>query len=472
MSSIVNELLVIALLILANGVFAMSEMAVVAARKVRLQQRADEGDERAKAALALAQAPEQFLSTVQAGITLVGILAGAYAGATIAENLAAVIVAAVPQVEPYAQGIALGLVVAAITFLSLILGELVPKRIALNHPETIASWVARPMTWLAKVGGPIVALLTNSTNLLLRLFGIKAQAEQQLTEDEIKAVISQGAETGVIAEAEETIVQRVLQLGDTRVAAIMTPRPDIEWIDQDASPEELREFLASHPHTQFVVCQGSLDNVLGIVWSKDLLPFALRGKPIDLKGLIREPLFVPDSMPAVKLLESFRSSHKHVALVTDEYGAIEGLVTSTDLLVALVGALPVDASEATGGFVQRADGSVLVDGSAAIEDVMTRFSIESLPEGEAGAYHTMGGFVMARLGRVPKAADVFDWGGLRFEVVDMDGRRIDKVLVMQPADPSASLGPGGQLTAVDRRKAPSAPRADDRRQPATPAQRL
>jgi putative hemolysin len=428
-----NELLVIVLLILANGVFSMSEMAVVAARKVRLQQRADEGDERAKAALALAQAPDQFLSTVQAGITLVGILAGAYAGATISENLAAVI-ATVPQLAPWAEGIALGLVVAAITFLSLILGELVPKRIALNHPETIASWVARPMTWLAKVGGPVVALLTNSTGLLLRLFGIKEQPESQLTEDEIKAVISQGAETGVIAQTEETIVQRVLQLGDTRVAAIMTPRPDIEWIDQDASPEELREFLASHPHTQFVVCQGSLDNVLGIVWSKDLLPYALRGKPIDLKGLIREPLFVPDSMPAVQLLESFRSSHKHVALVTDEYGAIEGLVTVTDLLVALVGALPVNASEATGGFVQRADGSVLVDGSAAMEDVMSRFSIEELPEGEAGAYHTLGGFVMARLGRVPKAADLFEWNGLKFEVVDMDERRIDKVLVSFTAD--------------------------------------
>ena len=240
----------------------------------------------------------------------------------------------------------------------------------------------------------------------------------------------------------------------------MTPRPDIEWIDQDASPEELREFMASHPHTQFVVCQGGLDNVLGIVWSKDLLPYALRGKMIDLKGLIREPLFVPDSMPAVQLLESFRNSHKHVALVTDEYGAIEGLVTVTDLLVALVGNLPMDATEATGGFVVRADGSVLVDGSTAMEAVMSRFTIDELPEGEAGAYHTMGGFVMARLGRVPKAADTFEWGGLKFEVVDMDERRIDKVLVFPPADgaktadgkPSTTLGAGRQ--AADGRRTP------------------
>lgn len=427
----------------------MSEMAVVAARKVRLQQRAEDGDERARAALKLAQAPEQFLSTVQAGITLVGILAGAYAGATIAENFA-VVIASVPALAPYAEGIALGLVVAGLTLLSLVLGELVPKRIALHHPETIASWVARPMTGLAKVGGPVVALLTNTTTLLLRVFGIKEQAEPHITEDEIKAVISQGAETGVIAQAEEDIVQRVLQLGDTRVASIMTPRPDIEWIDQDASPDQLREFMASHPHTQFVVCQGNLDNVLGIVWSKDLLPFALRAMPINLKKLIREPLFVPDSMTAIQLLESFRTSHKHSALVTDEYGAVEGLVTITDLLVALVGNLPMDASEATGGFVERADGSVLVDGSTAMEEVVSRFNIESLPEDEAGAYHTMGGFVMARLGRVPKAADTFEWGGMKFEVIDMDGRRIDKVLV---SGTSASSAPPHSRTPAPLQRA-------------------
>ncbi len=445
-----TELIVIVLLVLANGVFAMSEMAVVASRKVRLQQRADDGDERARRALALANDPSQFLSTAAVGMTLIGILAGAYAGATIAEALA-VPVAAIPVLAPYAEGVALGLVVAAITLLTLIVGELVPKRIALNHPESIAAWVSVPLAVVSRVGGPVIAVLTKATNVILALFGIGDQPESHLTEDEIKAVISQGAETGVIAQTEETIVQRVLELGDTRVTAIMTPRPDIEWIDQDASPEELREFLASHPHTQFVVCQGSLDNVLGIVWSKDLLPFALRGRAIDLKGLIREPLFVPDSMPAVQLLESFRSSHKHVALVTDEYGAIEGLVTVTDLLVALVGALPVDATEATGGFVQRADGSVLVDGSEPMEDVMRYFSIEALPEGEAGAYHTFGGFVMARLGRVPKAAEAFEWCGLRFEVVDMDERRIDKVLVTRlPAADVQEPDEKGEATQAQR----------------------
>jgi putative hemolysin len=290
---------------------------------------------------------------------------------------------------------------------------------------------------LARIGGPIVGLLTASTNVVFRLFGIKGEAEPNLTEDEIKALISQGAETGAVGVTEENIVQRVFELGDQRVAGIMTPRPDIEWIDVDASEEELREFLASHSHTQFVVCHGGLDEVLGIVRSADLLPLAFKGTRIELRSLTREALFVPDSMPAVQLLESFRGSHKHVALVMDEYGAVEGLVTVTDLLTAIVGELPGDASEAAGSFVSRADGSWLVEGSAAMEEVMVHFGLDGVPEDEAGAYHTIGGFVMARLGRVPKAADHFEWGGMRFEVMDMDGRRIDKVLVSRkPAAPS------------------------------------
>jgi putative hemolysin len=283
--------------------------------------------------------------------------------------------------------------------------------------------------WLARMGGPFVALLTGTTNLILRLFGIRGQVEPHLTEDEIKAVISQGAESGVLEAAEESIVQRVLQLGDQRVAAIMTPRPDIEWIDVDATEQELREFLASHNHTQFVVCQGGLDNVLGIVRSADLLPMAMRGRAIELRALTKDALFVPDSMPAVQLLDSFRASHKHMALVMDEFGAVEGLVTITDMLEALVGHLPGDASEAASAFVTRADGSWLVEGSASMEEVISRLALDPLPPEEAGAYHTLGGFVMARLGRVPKAADRFEWGGMRFEVVDMDGRRIDKVMV-------------------------------------------
>ncbi len=428
MGAIATELLIIVLLVLANGVFAMSEIAVVASRKIRLQHRAEEGDARAQAALDLAKNPAQFLSTVQVGITLVGVLAGAYGGASLSDDLAEPL-ARIPLLAPYAGGIAFGLVVAAITFLSLIVGELVPKNIALTAPETIASWAARPMMLLAAVGTPIVAILTGTTALVLRIFGIRPQADPHLTEEEIRAIISQGAASGVIAEVEEDIVQRVLQLGEQRVASIMTPRLDIEWVDVAASQDELREFLGSHSHTQFVVCQGGLDNVLGMVWSAELLPVATLGKPIDLRAFVRDALFVPDSMAAIKLLESFRSAHKHVALVMDEFGAVEGLVTGTDLLEALVGHLPANATEAMGAFVQRADGSWLVDAAVSMEEASTTLDLPELPEEEAGAYHTLGGFVMARLGRIPAVADHFEWGGLSFEVMDMDGRRIDKVLV-------------------------------------------
>ena len=427
MTDVSVEIAIIFLLVLANGIFAMSEIAVVAARKIRLQQRAEEGDHRAKAALELANAPAQFLSTVQFGITLVGVLAGAYGGARLSAPLADLIRQA-PELARYADTIALGIVVAVITVLSLIFGELVPKNVGLQYPETVAAWVARPMMWLSKIGGPIVKALTGATTLVMRVFGVKGNAEGGLTEDEIRAVISEGAETGVIEPAEESIVQRVFQLGDQRVAAIMTPRVDIEWVDVDITPDELREFLASHVHTQFVVCHHDLDNVLGTVRAADLLPAVLKGGAISLRTLMREPLFVPDSMRAFQLLEAFRSSHKHVAIVMDEFGAVEGLVTVTDLLEGLVGALPADATEARGAFVARADGSWLAEGSAAMDEVMAKFDLQ-VPEEEAGAYHTLAGFVMARLGRIPRTADRFEWGNLRFEVVDMDGRRVDKVLV-------------------------------------------
>jgi putative hemolysin len=431
------EIVIILLLVLANSIFAMSEIAVVAARKIRLQQRAEEGDHRARAALELANSPAQFLSTVQFGITLVGILAGAYGGARLSAPLA-VVIRDVPLLAPYADAIGLGIVVAGITVLSLILGELVPKNVGLQYPESIASWVARPMMLLSRVGGPVVRVLTGATTLVMRVFGIKGSAEGGLTEDEIRAVISEGAETGVLEPEEESIVQRVFQLGDQRVAAIMTPRVDIEWVDVDISPEDLRVFLASHAHTQFVVCQEDLDNVLGTVRSADLLPAVLRGGAVNLRALVREALFVPDSMRAFQLLEAFRSSHKHVALVMDEFGAVEGLVTVTDLLEGLVGALPGNAIEARGSFVQRGDGSWLVEGSASMEEVTGKFDL-TVPEEEVGAYHTLAGFVMARLGHVPRTADAFEWEHLRFEVVDMDGRRVDKVMISRV--PSAQPPP-------------------------------
>ena len=429
------ELVIIFVLVLANGLFAMSEISVVASRKVRLQQRAEEGDHRAKLALKLAQAPEQFLSTVQVGITLVGVLAGAYGGARLSRPLAAVL-SQFPVIGPYAEAVALGVVVAGITVLSIIVGELVPKSIGLRYPESIASWVAGPMMLLSRVGGPLVSVLTASTNAIMRLAGFKPVTGPSLTEDEIRAVISEGAETGVLERAEESIVQRVFQLGDQRVAAIMTPRVDIEWVDVGIGTEELREFLLSHSHTEFVVCESDLEHVLGTVRAAELLPAVLKGGPVDLRPLLRDALFVPDSMPAFKLLEAFRSSHRHLALVMDEFGAVEGLVSVGDLLEGLVGVLPGDPSEADGTFVARGDDSWLVEGSASMEEVVTRLDLE-VPEGEAGAYHTLAGFVMARLGRIPRAADTFEFGEVRFEVVDMDGRRVDKVMVTRVPSPQS-----------------------------------
>jgi putative hemolysin len=452
MLGIGTEIVVVLLLLVANGVFAMSEISIVAARKVRLQQRAEDGDRRAAAALALANAPTRFLSTVQIGISLVGVLAGAYGGATIAEPLQ-IAFEQIPVVAPYARGLSLGLVVAVITYLSLIIGELVPKRIGLNHPETIASWVAMPMLLLARIGGPFVALLTGSTNLVLRLFGIKGHVDPHLTEDEIRAVISQGAESGALEEHEESLVQRVFRVGDQRVGAIMTPRLDIEWVDVDATGEVLREFLSGHTHGQFVVCHGSLDNVLGTVRAADLLSVAMKNSPIALRSLIKDPLFVPDSMGVFKLLEALKASHRHLAIVLDEFGAVEGLVTVTDLLEAFVGSLPTDAA-ADRPIVARGDGSWLVDGAAPIGDVSSEIGLDELPEGESGAYHTLGGFVMTRLGRIPRTADNFEWGGMRFEVMDMDGRRIDKVLVSRVTPSATEAGesrrPGADPRDVSR----------------------
>lgn len=434
MAGVGTEIVIVLLLLVANGVFAMSEIAIVASRKVRLQQRADDGDRGAARALVLANAPSQFLSTVQVGISLVGVLAGAYGGATIAKPLQAEF-EQFPMIAPYAEGVALGLVVAVITYLSLIVGELVPKRIGLNHPETIASWVATPMLWLARIGGPVVSLLTGSTNLMLRLFGVKGEVDPHLTEDEIRAVISQGAESGAIKENEESLVQRVFHVGDQRVGAIMTPRLDIEWVDVDASGDSLRAFLSGHAHGQFVVCQGTLDNVLGTVRAADLLSTAMKNAPITLRSLIQDPLFVPDSMGVFQLLEALKTSRRHLAIVLDEFGAVEGLVTVTDLLEAFVGSLPTDAT-AERSIVARADGSWLVDGTAPFGDVAGELGLDDPPDGEAGAYHTLGGFVMARLGRIPQTADTVDWGGMRFEVIDMDGRRIDKVLVSRVLPPA------------------------------------
>ena len=440
MSGIATEVLIILLLLVLNGVFAMSEIAVVTARKIRLEHRAEAGDKGAQAALELAREPTQFLSTVQVGITLIGVLAGAFGGASIAEQLADRFRGSA-TLAPYADAMGLGIVVAAITYLSLIIGELVPKRIALAAPERIASVIARPMGILARVVSPVVRVLTGSTNLMLRLLGVRAHGEPGLTEEEIRAVLEQGAETGVVQAAEHEIVESVFRLGDRTVGSIMTPRPELDWIDvADESGDADRGLVAqltAERRGMYLVCEGELDRVTGFAHAEDLLAQCLSGGAVDLgavRAAVRSPLFVPAAMPVLQLLDAFRSSRQHAAVVLDEYGGLEGLVTLHDVLEALVGELPsVDDEDDTPSIVRREDGRWLMDGALPVIDVEAKLDLELHAEEGPTGYQTLGGFVLARLGRLPQVGDHFRWREHRFEVVQMDSRRIDKVLVAPPA---------------------------------------
>ena len=344
MPSAIAEILIIFFLLLLNGFFAMSEIAVVSARRARLQQRLEAGDARAAEALALAQAPDDFLSTVQVGITLIGIAAGAFGGATVARYLAAAL-AAVPLLAPYSAALSLALVVALITYLSLVIGELAPKRLALNAPERIAMAVAGPMRRLAHVVAPLVWLLSTSTDLLLRLLGFRPAGEPEVTEEEIKVMIAQGAQAGILTAAETEVVQNVFRLADRTVSSVMTPRLDIVWLDADDDPAQIRCKVANSGFSRFPVCQGGLDNVVGIVEAKALLVCQWEGEPLNLRGVMRPPQFVPEASSAVSLLSLFQESGLHCALVLDEYGSVQGLVTLHDVLRATLG----DVTEARPG---------------------------------------------------------------------------------------------------------------------------
>jgi putative hemolysin len=429
MSIITFEILFIVFLLIANGIFAMSELAVVSSRKVRLQRMAEAGDARARAALELAEQPDRFLSTIQIGITLVGILAGAFGGATIAEQLGAKI-SAVPSLAPYGEAIGLIIVVLSITYLSLIVGELVPKRLALSHPERIAMRIAGPMRSLARLASPLVSILSVSTSAVLTLLRMKAPTEPPVTEDEIKVLIEQGTQAGVFEEAEQEMIESVFRLTDRSVEALMTPRTDIVWLDMNDAPEKLHRKIAETPYSRFPVCRGNLDNLLGLVKAKDLLSRCVSGASLDLEATLKQPLFVPESTPAMQALEMFKAARTHLALVIDEYGAVEGLVTTNDILEAIVGDIAPAQPEGYEDAVQREDGSWLLDGALPVDEFREIFSVEKLPGEDRGVYHTLAGFVLFQMGRVPRVADYFEWHGLRIEIVDMDGKRIDKVLVM------------------------------------------
>jgi putative hemolysin len=417
-----TEIIIILALILLNGIFSMSEAAVIASRKARLQQQADKGRSSARIALDLAESPNRFLSTVQIGITLVGILTGVFGGATVAQVIAGQIRLHLPMLTQYADSLAFGLIVALTTYFSLIIGELVPKRLALRSPESIAMLVARPMRLLSVIAGPVVSFLGASTDFVLWVLHIRPLEEAPVTQEEIQTMIQQGVEAGVFVESESTMVEGVFRLGDRRASTLMTPRTEIVWLDVNASTEEAMTSIIACEQSRYPVCDGDLDNVIGIVHARDLLVRMFERKPFDLRSAMTEPLFVPDSMPASKVLEQFRERGHEMALVIDEYGGLQGLATLQDILAEIVGDSEEEAP------VERADGSWLFDGRTPVDELKETLIIDGDLPGEAN-FETLGGFVMAQLGRIPAAADRFDWDRLRFEVMDMDGNRVDKVLV-------------------------------------------
>lgn len=428
-SSSVLEILVVVLLIFANSLFAMTEMSIVSSKKIRLQQLVNQGNRRAATALDLANSPNRLLSTAQIGITLIGIFAGAFGGAKIAKGLE-IELDKLPIFTGRSEGISLTIVVVLITYFSLVFGELVPKRLAMNNPEIIATNTAMPMQTLSRIMSPVVHLLSMSTELILRMMGIQPSQEPEVTEEEIKVLIEQGTEAGTFEQAEQDLLQRVFRLGDRHVNALMTPRPDIVWLDLDDPIDTNRQKMIKSSHSRLPVCQAGLDNVLGVVQISDLLSRVLAGEPLDLTATLRRPLFVPESTTGFRILELFKQSGTHIAVVVDEYGVIQGLVTLNDVLVELVGDMPDIDQQEEPMAVQREDGSWLIDGMYSVEDFFELFEIKQDPRHQRNNYQTLAGLVITHLGRIPTAADHFEWQNFRFEVMDMDGNRVDKVLVM------------------------------------------
>lgn len=427
MSRVAWEVAFIILLLAGNGIFAMSEIAVVSARKSRLADLAQKGDRRARAALALAERPNSFLATVQIGITLVGILAGVFGGATIAEELGAYL-NTFSAIAPRGEEIALTIVVAVITFLSLIIGELVPKRIALTNPERIAGFVAPGMRRLARIARPAVWLLERTSDLAVTILRIPKATEHIATDDEVSGLVAAGARAGAFHPTEAAMVRRVFSLGDRRVSDVMTPRPDIVWIDLTKPVEDATMVMIDSGQSRFPAAEGSLDDIAGVIELRDVAARSLRGQEIDLRTLVRPPLVLPESTPALTVLERLRSEQQQLAFVLDEYGGVEGIVTVADLAESVMGRSDPDS------LVTRQDGSILVDGMLRFQDLAQHLDLTDIPPGE---YSTVAGFVIATLGRLPRISDSFEAGRYRFEVMDMDGHRVDRILVTEMQIPRA-----------------------------------
>jgi putative hemolysin len=419
------EIAVVVALTFVNGVLAMSELAVVSARKARLEGMAADGSRGARAALRLKEDPSRFLSTVQIGITLVGIFAGAFSGATLADRLGHVL-ETIPAIGTRGPEIAFFVVVVCITYLSLVIGELVPKRLALANPEAVAIVVARPMTVLSKVAAPIVWLLRTSTEAILLLFGRSSQSDETVSEEEVRALIAQGAATGVFAVAEKAMIEGVLRLADRNVRALMTPRNEIVWLDRNAPREEIARVLCTHSHSRLLVCEGTVDEAVGVVHTKAMLAAVMEDRPLDLGALMQPIVAVPEQTPVLMLIDQFKATGAHMIVIVDEYGTTEGIVTPTDVLETIAGDLPEAHEAEDPDIVERADGSWLVDGLMPVDEFRDRLGVRGIGGGD---YHTVAGLALEKLGRIPTAGDWFEHAGYRFEIVDMDGRRIDKLLV-------------------------------------------
>ncbi|MCC6428505.1 MAG: HlyC/CorC family transporter [Phycisphaerales bacterium] len=429
-------LAVLLLLILINGVLALAEIAIISSKKILLRQEAEAGNSRAAAALALAENPNLVLSTTQTGITLVAILSGMVGEAALADDLQRAI-EPIELIKPYSHLTASIITVVGITYLSLLLGELVPKRFAIAHPERIAKFMAMPMTLLSKATHPIVVLLSLSTNLVLKPFSRLIAAGQAVTEDEVRGIIQQAAEQGVLQVAEHQLVERVLRLGDQQVRNLMVPRTEIEWLDADAGIEQIKVAVATSVHSHFPVCRGSLDDIVGVVHVKDLIRHALVSDNIRVGDIARVPLYIPEATQAIKLPDRFRQAGTRFGFVVDEYGGVEGVITLNDVLEALIGEAATPETVRDTLAVQRADGSWLLDGGLPIDQLKSLTGLDELPKEDAGEYTTLAGMVMAVLGHIPRTGELFQWQDWRIEVIDLDGPKIDKVLASRVSPPEA-----------------------------------
>ncbi|MCX6247869.1 MAG: hemolysin family protein [Bacteroidetes bacterium] len=419
-----EQIIILIFLILLNGLFAMSEIAIVSSRKSRLEELVRKGNRKAGLVLHLSESPNHFLSTIQVGITLIAILIGVFGGTGLTHELDTKLFS-LGIVEPYSYNLSLVIIVFLITFFSIIIGELVPKRMGMTNPESIAMAIAKPMVLLSRIMWPFVWLLSRTTDIIVNIFGIRKKGDSQVTEEEIRALLEEGTEVGEIQEIEQDIVERVFHLGDQRIGALMTHRNDIAWLNSEQSNDENVKIITDNTHSIYPLCVKELDNVLGIIYAKDLLIAMLKQPDLDLKKYVKKVNIVPSDKKAYQVLEKFKETRIHCGLVVDEFGSIEGIITINDILDGLVGDITdMDEPEV----IKRSDGSWLIDGKLAFFEFIHEFEIEDYDFTDV-QFHSIAGFVIHQLKEIPKTGDSLSWRGYRFEIVDMDGNRIDKILL-------------------------------------------